>query len=739
LFAPALFLMDRLRYAPKLFVIGLLLVGPLGYMGYNANIAVQEDVDFQRLELNGIKYLKPTLRMYGQMVRHRISAVTVAEGDRSQESAMALAGSETERLMKELEKQDKLFGREFKTSAALKDVKDKWSAVQSATAAPADPGKGRAIEAAHVALNGAVYELVANVVGNNSKLVLDPDTDSYWLMDAYVFDYQTMGNWIGQFASRAIRNFATPEEAGERFIEMAGLYFALNSQAGDVVATNLKNVQTSNKSVYEKLKTPIGGDVDTVSGNSNKLKAAYFQENALKYPGASEAAEQGVAAMAAVEDMLGYIEPQLNNIIKRRFDRYTAQQGEQNFTTILTIGLLVYLFFGFYLSVKLSVSSLGEFTRRMIAGTKERFSVRSKDELGQIANDYNQVNNVLSEARALKERTEGENSMLQENIMDMLGVVATASDGDLTVRARVSEGALGNVADAFNSLMDSLQSLMREVARGADLTARGVADIAKISKQMADGATTQAKELKAAQGLVENMASSLGSVASNASTAANAAKRTESSALEGARAVEEVITGMDGLRANVQAGAKKMKVLGDRSMEITGIVETINRISDQTNMLALNAAIEAARAGEHGRGFTVVAEEVRKLAERTATATQDIGKLVKAIHTETTETVTAIERQTQVVEQESATVANAGEQLNRIREASTESTGLVTSISNAATEQAEGTKKVVTVMDEVSRIAASTQTEADTTARTAGDLLTAAKKLTETIGKFRVA
>ena len=118
-------------------------------------------------------------------------------------------------------------------------------------------------------------------------------------------------------------------------------------------------------------------------------------------------------------------------------------------------------------------------------------------------------------------------------------------------------------------------------------------------------------------------------------------------------------------RQNVQAGAKKMKNLGDRSMEITGIVGTISRISEQTNMLALNAAIEAARAGEHGRGFSVVAEEVRKLAERTADATQEIDKLVKAIHSETNETVAAIEQQTQVVEQESQLVSKAGESLVR--------------------------------------------------------------------------
>ena len=205
--------------------------------------------------------------------------------------------------------------------------------------------------------------------------------------------------------------------------------------------------------------------------------------------------------------------------------------------------------------------------------------------------------------------------------------------------------------------------------------------------------------------------------------AAEAAKRTESSALEGSEAVQNVISGMESLRSNVQAGAKKMKNLGDRSMEITSIVETISRISEQTNMLALNAAIEAARAGEHGRGFSVVAEEVRKLAERTAGATQEIGKLVKAIHLETNETVQAIEQQTQVVEQESQVVGQAGESLAKIREVSTQSADLVADISSVAQQQVSGTRVVVETIGQISSIALRTQEGAEGTVAIIGKLI----------------
>jgi twitching motility protein PilJ len=188
----------------------------------------------------------------------------------------------------------------------------------------------------------------------------------------------------------------------------------------------------------------------------------------------------------------------------------------------------------------------------------------------------------------------------------------------------------------------------------------------------------------------------------------------------------------------VQGGAKKMKNLGDRSMEITSIVGTISRISEQTNMLALNAAIEAARAGEHGRGFTVVAEEVRKLAERTASATQEIDKLVKAIHAETTESVAAIEQQTHAVEQQSTVVGGAGQSLGKIREVSSESAKLVTEISRVAGAHVEGTKQVVSTIGQITAIAQSTQQGAVRTVENLTELATLSQKLVGAVGRFKV-
>ncbi len=346
---------------------------------------------------------------------------------------------------------------------------------------------------------------------------------------------------------------------------------------------------------------------------------------------------------------------------------------------------------------------------------------------------------ALIETGELKDRIEKDNNELQSNIMEMLSVVSDASDGNLTVRAPITSGALGNVADAFNSLMEAQQQILSDVYSQVEQTNVAVRAIEKSSREMASGATNQASGVQVAQGLVQKMSSEISKVSQGAARAVEAAKRTEESALEGTGVVQNVISGMGTLRANVQAGAKKMKNLGDRSMEITGIVATINSISERTNMLALNAAIEAARAGEHGRGFSVVAEEVRKLAERTAAATQEIGRLVQTIHTETNETVSAIEQQTQVVEHESALVGQAGESLVRIRKVSAESASEVVDISRVALAQAQETSSVVRTMEEISAIARSTQEGAEATVVTITHLTELSNKLRGAINRFRVA
>lgn len=365
-----------------------------------------------------------------------------------------------------------------------------------------------------------------------------------------------------------------------------------------------------------------------------------------------------------------------------------------------------------------------------------RAQVSTRDELGAFANTFN---HMIEARNAAQEKIESENRKLQEGIQLLLMTTSDASDGDLCVRAKVSEGALGNVSDAVNLMLENVHDLLKEVQASSTRVASAATEIQASAEQLSQGSSQQTDEIVNTTSAVQEMAANIESVANNASAAAETADRARKTAEEGGRAVQQVIAGMTRIRENVQASAKKIKRLGERSMEISTIVSTIGEISAQTDMLALNAAIEAARAGEHGRGFTVVAEEVRKLAERTATATKEIEKLIAGIQAETNESVSSMEQQTAEVEEESKVVLSAGDSLTRIREAASQSSELITEINLAAKQQVRGAAGVVKAMESVSTIAQQAQSGAAQTKRATETLTQLSERLLTNLGKFKLS
>jgi methyl-accepting chemotaxis protein len=739
-FQPATTLMNRLRYAYKFIFIGIILLAPVAYVARLQYKGSTEQLDFNAKEQLGDEYISPAKELLHSLQRRRVLAVAVQTGlpfNRELDSATV----DIDRQIVEVQAVDERVGLELKTTKRWEDVKAAWAKVKGSrwrTPAEADRAHGEVVD--------IVIDLVLNYAGNYSNLILDPDLNSYWLMDAVVTKLPALGNTVSKAASEALLPATGEGAAAEKMIELAGLLKATESTTSDLenvnLSTSFKDDRERNKSdrLQQVLTPPFQELKSRATRHIDLLRGQYLLGKGAASPEASKhMVEDALATLKANFDFYRLTIPELDGMAGKRVARYSRDRSQGVVTAGVAGVVLIYLFIGFFLSVRTSIDALSRATERMIAGTSESFQLESRDELGDVAVAYNQINGALNEARNLQRRVQQENSELQDNIMDLLKVVADASEGNLTVRAKITAGALGNVADAFNTLLESLQSLIGAIQNQLHRSNESVSLISQASRQMADGAANQAREVLSVTQLVQRMSNEIGRVSENAVRAATAAKRTEDSAVQGTEAVQNVITGMEALRANVQAGAKKMKNLGDRSMEITGIVETINRISEQTNMLALNAAIEAARAGEHGRGFSVVAEEVRKLAERTASATQEIDKLVKAIHVETNETVHAIEQQTQVVEQESAVVGQAGQSLVRIREVSTQSAELVSDISTVAKAQVDGTRLVVDTIGQISSIAQRTQEGAEGTVAIIGDLIKVSERLNQDINRFKVA
>jgi methyl-accepting chemotaxis protein len=364
----------------------------------------------------------------------------------------------------------------------------------------------------------------------------------------------------------------------------------------------------------------------------------------------------------------------------------------------------------------------------------KKAAVKSGDELGQLGQT---LNTTIDRLQGLVQ-TEADRDKMQHQVMDLLSIVSGAAEGDLTVKAEVTADALGSVADAFNLMIAGLTSLVSQASGVANEIQHSTADILHASDRMRRGAEQQTMRIESAVGAVSTMSHTIQRMAENAEAATQASQKATQAAVKGGTSVAETIKGMQRIRAAVQTTAKKIKGLGERSLEIGAIIEVINEIATQTNLLALNAAIEAARAGEQGRGFAVVADEVRKLAERAGRATKDITSLIKGIQVETSEAVTVMEEGTHEVEEGTKLADQAGAALREIEQIVKQTSALVTDITRAAADQVKVSESVANSMDTISKLTQETTDGVRNTVETISRLADLSKRLTDAIGRFKL-
>lgn len=316
----------------------------------------------------------------------------------------------------------------------------------------------------------------------------------------------------------------------------------------------------------------------------------------------------------------------------------------------------------------------------------------------------------LNEARVRAEENERENQRNQEAILKLLNEMGTLADGDLTVKASVTEDVTGAIADSINFTVDELRKVVSDINATTGEVAGATQAAQAISQRLFQASQRQSGEIQRSSALVLQMAQSINEVSASASEGAKVAKQSLAVAEQGSVAVQNQIAGMNEIRAQIQDSSKRIKRLGESSQEIGEIVELISDITEQTNVLALNAAIQAASAGEAGRGFTVVAEEVQRLAERSGEATKQIEALVRAIQADTQDAVNAMEKTTQGVVEGTRLSDAAGQALTEISRVSRDLASLVGNISMqtdtqsaSVSEVTRGMQDILAVTEETSR------------------------------------
>ncbi|GAA0905634.1 methyl-accepting chemotaxis protein [Luteibacter anthropi] len=348
------------------------------------------------------------------------------------------------------------------------------------------------------------------------------------------------------------------------------------------------------------------------------------------------------------------------------------------------------------------------------------------------------VYNLVRDQRRRFETTSELNQRNQVAIMRLLDEMGTLAEGDLTIKATVTEDITGAIADAMNSAVDEMRNLVTTINETAVRVSAAAQETQATAMHLADAAEQQAQQITSATSAINQIATSMDTVSKDSAESADVAQRSVQIASRGAEVVRETIQGMDSIRDQIQETSKRIKRLGESSQEIGSIVELINDIAEQTNILALNAAIQAASAGEAGRGFAVVADEVQRLAERSASATKRIETLVQTIQSDTNEAVSSMEQTTAEVVAGARLAEDAGTALGDIERVSNDLSALIQNISAAARQQSAAATDTSATMNVIQEITSQTSLGASQTAESIGNLAQLANDLRLSVANFKL-
>ena len=330
------------------------------------------------------------------------------------------------------------------------------------------------------------------------------------------------------------------------------------------------------------------------------------------------------------------------------------------------------------------------------------------------------------------------NTRNQEAILRLLDEMGSLAEGDLTVKATVTEDITGAIADSVNFAVEALRSLVTTINETAVQVAAAAQETQATAMHLAEAAEHQAQQITSASAAINEIAVSIDEVSKNSAESADVAHRSVQIASKGAAIVRQTIQGMDNIRDQIQETSKRIKRLGESSQEIGSIVELINDIAEQTNILALNAAIQAASAGEAGRGFAVVADEVQRLAERASGATKRIETLVQTIQSDTNEAVSSMEQTTSEVVSGARLAEDAGLALGEIEKVSNDLADLIQNISEAARQQSAAATNISATMNVIQEITTQTSAGASQTAESIGNLAQLAADLRRSVADFKL-
>jgi methyl-accepting chemotaxis protein len=733
-------LIGRGNLAQSFRIAGALFVLPIAAMVYFVVTDLTAQIEFADKERLGAEYIAPLVRFQRAVIDYRTGVASPAVDGISEASEADLAVA-VERAAQEVGAVDQLNGGTLGVADLWAIASRDWTRIKLGMHDVTREERLAATDTLLVRLRKSIQD-----VADNSNLTLDPEIHTYYLMDTVTQKVPQALQFLGDGRDAGI---ASGDSAA--LADMVRFRSAMTSAAlaSDQIRNSVKRavesyvaldqiVGPAAKKAHDAIERVVrlaetGIPATTTSSSDPASPEPRFEPSAaLKPPGPPPARHEPMDSVSArVPAVAGGPIPSGTAFEIRDFSAWreatgravealaatadesaTALQGLlQTRVTDLeaTLWMRVVFTVGFCL---VAVVMLRVLSRNQVRLARER-----NEEAVRIA---------------------AENQSNQRAILLLLDELAEISEGNLAARTTVTPEITGAIADSINATVTELYGVVTGIDTAAKQVTGATDEARVVASGLASSARAQSTRIKDAATAVQLMTRSITEVSETATRSADVAKHTLDAAKTGTQAVHSSITNMESIRAQIQETSKRIKRLGESSQEIGEIVDLISDITEQTNVLALNAAIQAAAAGEAGRGFTVVAEEVQRLAERSAMATNEIAALVKTIQSDTQDATAAMEQSTQRVVEGTSLSDSAGSALIDIERVSKDLAGLVQSIFVSTQMQTEIAQGVSANMGGILDITEKTTTGAGYIASAMNQLTDTAGHLKRSVARFRL-